>query len=145
MICIYKVDNIRAHGTNPLMSPLDNSPFAWRTLPCFQVPLTYLEFLLCVWCDPCPPWSQVACKLTSSPLPFPSPMSLPVPQWFPILIVCPSTMTSRHQHHIVRYINYKKISISYAQAVFSIFRHKNQFVYWENGLSYETIHILKYF
>jgi hypothetical protein len=73
MICIYKVDNIRAHGTNPLTSHLDNSPFAWRTLPCSQVPLTCMESLLCVWCDPCPLWSQVACKLTSSP----SPLSLP--------------------------------------------------------------------
>jgi hypothetical protein len=80
-------------------------PLALRTLPCSPVPLTYLESLLCMWCDPCPLWSQVACKLTSSPLPFPSPISLPVPQQFPIPIVCPSTTTSRHRLHVVRYSN----------------------------------------
>ncbi len=43
---------------------------ACNLLPCTRVPLTYLETLLSVWCDPRPPWSQVACKLTS-PSPFP--------------------------------------------------------------------------
>jgi hypothetical protein len=48
MICIYKVDNIRAHGTNPLTSPLDNSPLAWQTLPCTQVlSLTWNPSFVC--------------------------------------------------------------------------------------------------
>ncbi len=102
---------MRAHGTTPwwipLIIPLDNSPFAWWTLPCSRVPLTYLESLLCVWCDPCPLWSQVACKLTS-PSPFP-PIPFSRPQQFPIPVMCPSTMTSRHRLHIVRYkINTRK-------------------------------------
>jgi hypothetical protein len=54
---------------NPSMIPLDDSPSAQRIPPCSRVPLTYLESLLCVWCDPCPLWSQVACKLTSPPFP----------------------------------------------------------------------------
>jgi hypothetical protein len=110
MICIYKVDNIRAHGTNPLTSPLDTSPWLFplclATLPCSQVPLTYLESLLCVWCDPRPLWSQVACKLTPPPLSLPTPFSRP--QRFPIPIMCPSTTASRHRLHIVRYTLYWK-------------------------------------
>jgi hypothetical protein len=70
------------------MTPLDNSP-------CTRVPFTYLESLLSVWCDPCPPWSQVACKLTS-PSPFP-------PQRFPNSIMRPSTTTSRHRLHLVQH------------------------------------------
>jgi hypothetical protein len=37
-----------------------------------------LESLLSVWCNPCPPWSQVACKLTS-PSPFPPHSLFPPP------------------------------------------------------------------
>ncbi len=53
-------------------------PLLPETLPCSGVLLTYLESLLSVWCDPCPLWSQVACKLTS-PLLFPSPFPFPAP------------------------------------------------------------------
>ncbi len=67
---------------NPLINPLDNSPLHGKTLPCSRVPLTYLESLLCVWCDTCPLWSQVACKLTS-PLLFPSPFPFPAPNGSP--------------------------------------------------------------
>ncbi len=79
-----------------MAQPLDNSP-------CTRVPLTYLESLLSVWCDPCPPWSQVACKLTS-PSPFP-PHSLSRPRRFPNSTVRPSTTTSRHRLHLVWHSN----------------------------------------
>jgi hypothetical protein len=96
---------MRAHGTIPLITPwripLTILPFAWRILPCSRVPLTYLESLLCVWCDPCPLWSQVACKVTSPPLSLPIPFSRP--QRFPISSMCPSTTTSQHRLHIVWY------------------------------------------
>ncbi len=66
-----QVDDLST-SRNPLTTPLDNSP-------CIQVPLTYLESLLSVWRNPCPPWSQVACKLTSpSPFPFPAPNGSPI-------------------------------------------------------------------
>jgi hypothetical protein len=87
---------------NPLVNPLGNPPSAWITLPCSRVPLTYLESLLCVWCDPCPLWSQVACKLTSPP-PGSLPMPISRPQWSPMSIVCPSTTTSQPRLHIVWY------------------------------------------
>ncbi len=74
----------------PLITSLDNSPCTW-------VPLTYLESLLFVWCDPRPPWSQVACKLTS-----PSPFHFPAPNGSPNSIVRPFKTTSRHRLHIVR-------------------------------------------
>ncbi len=75
---------------NPLLTPFDNSP-------CTRVPLTYLESLLSVWCDPRPPWSQVAGKLTS-----PSPFPFPAPNGSPNSIVRPPKTTSRHQLHLVR-------------------------------------------
>ncbi len=60
---------------NPLITLLD-TPL--NSSPCSWVPLTYLESLLSVWCDPCPPWSQVACKLTS-PSPNPPHSLFPPP------------------------------------------------------------------
>ncbi len=56
----------------PPLTPLDNSP-------CSESPLLTWNSLLSVWCDPCPPWSQVACKLTSpSPFHFPAPTVPPI-------------------------------------------------------------------
>jgi hypothetical protein len=77
------------------MTPLDSSL-------CTRVPLTYLESHLSVWCDPRPPWSQFACKLTS---PFPCPF--PTPNGFPNSIVCPPKTTSRHRLPLVRHNRYK--------------------------------------
>jgi hypothetical protein len=88
----------------PLGCPLDNPPLPRKSLPCSWSPFTYLESLLCVWCDSCPLWSQVACVLTSPPLP--SPSSFPAPQWFPISNMCPPTTTLLHRLHIVRYNNF---------------------------------------
>jgi hypothetical protein len=72
--------------------------------PC-QLPLIHPFYLLgiphSVWCDPCPPWSQVACKLTS-PSPFPPHSLFPLPNGFPNSIVHPSKTTSRHRLHLVR-------------------------------------------
>jgi hypothetical protein len=75
-----------------MAQPLANSLFP-------EVFLTYLESLLFLWCDPCPPWSQVARKLAS-----PSPFQFPDPPGFPQIIVRPSKMTSRLRIHIVRNI-----------------------------------------
>jgi hypothetical protein len=88
---------------NPLGSPLGNPLLPGKSLPCSWTPITYLESLLCMWCDSRPLWSQVACVLTSPP--FPSPSSFATPQWFPISNMCPPTMTLRHRLHIVRYTN----------------------------------------
>jgi hypothetical protein len=83
----------------PLPSPFANSL-------CYS-----LESLLLTW-NPSscvvrshPPWSQVACKLTSpSPtLPIPNSHS---PQGFPKLIVRPTKTTSRSRLHIVRNSHY---------------------------------------
>ncbi len=82
-------------------NPLGNSPLPGKSLPCSWSPLTYLESLLCVWCDSRPPWSQVACVLTSPP--FSSPSPFPFPQRFPVSNTCPSTTTSQNRLHIVRY------------------------------------------
>jgi hypothetical protein len=54
---------------------------------------TYLESLLFAWCDPRPPCSQVACKLTS-PYPFPPHSNFPSPQGFPKSVERPSKTTS---------------------------------------------------
>jgi hypothetical protein len=75
---------------------------ACRTLPCTRVPLTDLESLLWVWCDPCPLWSQVACKLTPTPSSFPPHSHLPH-RWFPNPIMCPPKTTSRPRLHTVGY------------------------------------------
>jgi hypothetical protein len=86
---------------HPLFTPLVISfcQFPLPIPPCTRDPLTYLESLLSMWCDPRPPWSQVACKLTS-PSPF-SPHSLfPPPNGFPNSIVRPSKTTSRHRLHL---------------------------------------------
>jgi hypothetical protein len=87
MIHIYRL-TILSTWRNPLVFPLANSP-------CTRVPLTYLESLLPVWCNPCPPWYQVACKLTSPPIP--SPFHFPAPNGSPNSIVRPSKTTSRHR------------------------------------------------
>ncbi len=55
---------------SPCWFPLANSPC--------QFPFTYQETLLFVQCDPRPPWSQVAHKLTS-----PSPSQIPIAPGFP--------------------------------------------------------------
>ncbi len=89
---------------SPLITPLDNSP-------CSRVPLTYLESLLSVWCDPCPPWSQVACKLTS-PSPF-FPHSLFPPPTVPNPIMRPSTTTSRHRLHLVWHNPYPMLTVTW--------------------------------
>ncbi len=104
---MYKIGIIsEAYGTIPLtiplVVPLVIPPLPEKSLPCSCIPFTYLESLLCVWCDSGPLWSQVACVLTS-PLPLPSPFSFPAPQRFPISTMCPPTTTLRHRLHIVRY------------------------------------------
>jgi hypothetical protein len=93
----------------PLLVPLADSLFP-------QVPLTYLA-LLFAWCDPRPPWSQVACKLTS-PSPFPPRSNFPTPQGFPKSIVGPSKTTSRHRLHIAR-----NTSVSSSNQTRPSFRH----------------------
>jgi hypothetical protein len=97
MIHIHRL-MILSHGATPyefpLLIPLDNSPFP-------RVPPTYLESLLFVWCDPRPPWSQVARKLTS-PSPFPPHSIFPPSNGSPNVIVRPFKMTSPHRLHIVR-------------------------------------------
>ncbi len=95
------IDNAKS-WCNPLWIPLANSPcwFPWQ-LPFPWVPPTYLESLLSAWCDPRPPWSQVACKLTSLS-PFPPHSNFPTPHGLPKSIVRPSKTTSRHRLHIVR-------------------------------------------
>ncbi len=77
----------------PLLIPLDNSPFSW-------VPPTYLESLLFAWCDPRPPWSQVACKLTS-PSPFPPHSIFPPPMVSPIQLCAPL-----RRHHDTDFIKF---------------------------------------
>ncbi len=80
------------------MNPLDNSP-------CTRVPLTYLESLLSMWCDPCPPWSQVACKLTSpSPFPLPPP-TVPLSNYAPFYddITTPTSLSLAQVHPITLY------------------------------------------
>jgi hypothetical protein len=72
--------------------------------PCTRVPLTYLETLLSARCNPRPPWSQVACKLTS-----PSPFHFPAPNGSPNSIVRSPKMTSRYRLHLVRNRNYVPI------------------------------------
>jgi hypothetical protein len=77
--------------------------------PCYSplpIPL-FLESLLLTW-NPSscvarsrPPWSQVACKLTSPSLTLPIPNSHP-PQGFPKLIVRPTKTPSRSRLHIFR-------------------------------------------
>jgi hypothetical protein len=57
-------------------NPLYNPPLPGKSLPCSWTPLTYLESLLCVWCDSRPLWSQVACVLTFPPPFLPIPFSL---------------------------------------------------------------------
>ncbi len=92
MIHMYRL-TILKHVAHPLMTPLENSP-------CTRVPLTYLESLLSVWCDPCPPWSQAACKLTSpSPFPFPPP-TVPQINYAPSYddITTPTSLSSAHFH-----------------------------------------------
>jgi hypothetical protein len=98
---------------NPLVTPLDNSPLMTPLdgSLCTRVPLTYLESLLSVWCDPHPPWSQVACKLTS-----PSPFPFPTPNGSPNSIVRPSKTTSRHWLHLVR--NMKDLQYLYWPSVY---------------------------
>jgi hypothetical protein len=101
MIHIYRL-TLLGHGATPcyfpLPIPLANSP--WQ-LPFPWVPPTCWESLLFAWCDHRPPWSQVACKLTS-PSPFP-PHSLFPHQRFPNSIMRPSTTTSWHRLHLVRH------------------------------------------
>jgi hypothetical protein len=103
-----QVDNIKAHGATPwrvfLVTPLDNSP-------CSRVPLTYLESLLSVWCDPCPPWSQVACKLTSPSL-FPPHSLFPPPtdpqsNYAPIYddITTPTSLSSAQDEHMYIWVH----------------------------------------
>ncbi len=96
---MYKVGTIsEVHGTVPLVNPLcleKSLPYSWS-------PLTYLESLLCVWCDSCPPWSQVACVLTFPPFFLPIPL-FPFPNGSPVLNTCPPTATSQRRLHIVRY------------------------------------------
>jgi hypothetical protein len=114
----------------PLPTPLDNSL-------CNQVPLTYLESLLPVWCDPRPPWSQVACKLTSpSPFPFPAPNRSPNFQlctllrrhhdtsftWSGTILVITTLPTSTHKES---YCLYRPITLGcyqYPQTVINIHR-----------------------
>ncbi len=84
---MYRFDIIlehmaQSHLVTPWQFPLIIPPLPWESLPCSGVPLTYLESLLWVWCDLCPLWSQVACKLTS-PLLFPSPFPFPAPNSSP--------------------------------------------------------------
>jgi hypothetical protein len=67
---------IQIDGIIMAQSPLSFTPLANSLLLQSHFSLTYLETLLVVIGSP-PPWSQVACKLTS---PFPSPPhSLPIP------------------------------------------------------------------
>ncbi len=131
---------------DPLMNPLDNSPYAWRTLPCSRIPLTYLESLLCVWCDPCPLWSQVV--NWPPPLPFPSPFSFLAPLRFPIPIVCPCTTTSWPQLHIVWY-NIQSISCTWGLKLnifinvikyIKLFRYVYWYAYKYNWI-YEWVHV----
>jgi hypothetical protein len=104
---MYKVGIIsEAHGTIPLKIPLVIPLRLESPSPVPEPLFTYLESLLCVWCDSRPLWSQVACVLTF-PLPLPFPSSFPAPQRFPNSNMCPPTTTLRHRLHIVRY-NYKK-------------------------------------
>ncbi len=80
--------------------------------PCwFPFAILLYQFLLLTW-NPsfdvvlsCPPWSQVARKLTS-PSPFLSLSKFPSPQGIPSLIVRPIKTTSRSRLHIVRNRNY---------------------------------------
>jgi hypothetical protein len=113
---MYIVDIIlEAHGTIPLTIPLDDPPLPGKSLPCSRIPLTYLESLLCMWCDSHPLRSQVAYILTS-PSPFPS--SFPAPQWFPQFNYVPfyddittSTSHSLIQYHCSTYLNDKVMSL----------------------------------
>jgi hypothetical protein len=105
---------------NPLITPLDN-PL------CTRVPLTYLESLLSVWYDPCPPWSQVACKLTS-PNPFP-PHSLFLPPTVPQFNYAPfyddiTTPTSQDYSWTLNF--QKKFSIEFIQYKAVIFLADNK-------------------
>ncbi len=84
---------------SPCHSPCQFPQLISCQLPFSRVPLTYLESLFFAWCDPRPPWSQVACKLTS---PFPPHSNFPTPHGFPKSIVRPSKTTSRYRLHIVR-------------------------------------------
>jgi hypothetical protein len=90
MIYIHRL-TIQSHGATPYEFPL---PIPLADFPC-QFPFSL---------SPChllgPPWSQVACKLTSS-----SPFQFPAPHGFPKSVVRPSKTSSRHWLHIVRNIS----------------------------------------
>ncbi len=93
---------------NPLWSPcdpLDNPPLPGRSLPCSWIPLTYLESLLCVWCDSRPLWSRLL-VYWPPPLPLLFPFSFLLPNGSPNSLKCPSTPTSWHRLHIVLYNKY---------------------------------------
>jgi hypothetical protein len=74
--------------------------FPYQFLPFLKsLLLTWNPSFCVVWS--CKPWSQVACKLTSSS-PFPPHSKFPSPQGIPSLNVRPTKTTSRSQLHIVR-------------------------------------------
>ncbi len=104
-----QIDNIRAHGTNPLIIPLFNFPFAWPpSLVLKSLSLTWSPSFVCgaipVHSGPrlLVNWPPPSLSLPILPFPFPN--------GFPSPIMCPSTTTSRHRLHIVQYTYFHCLS-----------------------------------
>jgi hypothetical protein len=91
----------------PLIIPLVNFPFGWRpSLVPWSLSPTWNPSFLCgeILVHP---GSRLLVNWPPPPLSLPIPISHP--QRFPIPIMCPSTTTSRHRLHIVRYSFIEKI------------------------------------
>ncbi len=84
---------------NPLLVPFCQLPLPIPFFPLNPFSLTWNPSSCVV--RSCPPWSQVARKLTS-PSPFPPHSNFPTPLGFPKSTVRPSKMTSRSRLYIVR-------------------------------------------